>query len=85
MGTGIMAMPAATVDVREMLCAQALTVVAGAAGRLRAGEALEVRYNSDDVKADVLSWARTRAWSARDLGEGRLRIAPRPDEAGGAR
>ncbi|MBI4343707.1 MAG: hypothetical protein HY601_02710, partial [Candidatus Omnitrophica bacterium] len=50
----------ATVDVRDMLCAQALAVVSAAAARLADGASLDVRYNQDDVKQDLLVWARTQ-------------------------
>ncbi len=46
-----------TVDVRDMLCAQALAVVAQAMASLRPGETLEIHYNAQDVKQDVLTWA----------------------------
>ena len=43
-----------------MLCAQALAVVAQALARLQPGSILEVRYNADDVRRDLLAWARER-------------------------
>ena len=46
-----------TVDVRQMLCAQALALVARAAARLQPGHALKVLYDTDDVKRDLLVWA----------------------------
>ena len=57
MGIGIMA--PAIVDVRDMTCAQALALVGQAVARLGIGQALEILYNADDVKQDVLAWART--------------------------
>ena len=48
----------AAVDVRDMTCAQALAVIAKAVAGLANGEALRVRYNADDVKRDLLVWAR---------------------------
>ena len=55
-----------TVDVRDMLCAQALAVVAQALGRLPAGSVLEVRYNVPDVKRDLLAWGRERGHAIHD-------------------
>ena len=55
-----MATPDATIDVRDMLCAQALAVVAQSIGQLRAGEVASVHYNTDDVKHDLLVWAHDR-------------------------
>jgi TusA-related sulfurtransferase len=49
--------PAVTVDVRDMLCAQALALVARAMKRLRVGQWLRVLYNAEDVKHDLLVWA----------------------------
>ena len=46
-----------TVDVRDMLCAQALAVVAQAMASLRPGEILEVDVNAQDVQQDLLTWA----------------------------
>lgn len=61
-----------TVDVRDMLCAQALAVVARAMGRLSVGRALEVTHDAEDVRRDVTLWAKERghtvqAVSARTL------------------
>jgi TusA-related sulfurtransferase len=63
-----------TVDVRDMLCAQALAVVAQAAGRLPAGEALEIMYNAEDVKQDLIAWAQQRGRAIQDAGPMRLRL-----------
>ncbi len=52
----------AHVDVRDMLCAQALAVVARAMARLRAGETLTVMQNTDDVRHDLLVWARAHGY-----------------------
>ena len=46
-----------TVDVRDMLCAQALAVVARAVAALEIGQAAGVRYNAEDVRQDLVSWA----------------------------
>ncbi len=48
----------ATVDVRDMLCAQALAVIAQAVERLEAGAGLVISYNAEDVRHDLLVWAR---------------------------
>ena len=66
--------PLATVDVREMLCAQALAQAEAAMRRLRAGEILEVLYNADDVKKDLLVWANALDYPI-------LRVEDRPDAA----
>ncbi|MBI3021281.1 MAG: sulfurtransferase TusA family protein [Candidatus Omnitrophica bacterium] len=65
------------VDVRDMLCAQALAVVAQALDRLTAGEPMEVLYNAADVHRDLLSWAADRGHVATEWGDGRLRIERR--------
>jgi len=64
-----------TIDVREMTCAQALARVARAQGRLAAGQPLAVRYNADDVKRDLLAWARDRGITARELSSDTLSLA----------
>jgi len=51
-------MAPATADVRDMTCSQALAVVAKTVAGLANGQVLHVRYNADDVKRDVLAWAR---------------------------
>ena len=48
------------VDVRDMLCAQALAIVAKAAAPLAAGQAIEVLTNTEDVRHDLLAWAAQR-------------------------
>ncbi len=65
---------AQAVDVRDMLCAQALAVVARAMKPLRAGDALEVRYNAQDVKQDLLVWAKGVGHSADESGSTTLRF-----------
>ena len=47
----------ATVDVRDMLCAQALAVVAQALDRAPVDEGVSVSYNAEDVHRDLLAWA----------------------------
>lgn len=63
-----------TVDVRDMLCAQALAVVAKAAERLQPGESLEMLYDTDDVKRDLLAWAKDRGELMREIAPGRLQL-----------
>ena len=53
-----------TVDVRDMLCAQALAVVAQAVGRVKAGEAMTILYSAEDVKHDLLVWTQARGHHA---------------------
>jgi hypothetical protein len=68
---------AAEVDVRDMLCAQALAVVAQAAGRAADGP-LAVRYNAADVRRDLLTWAEQTGRLAEEPESGLLRLARRP-------
>ena len=64
----------ATVDVRDMLCAQALARVAQAMARAAQGEALRILYNADDVRRDLLTWAQERRITAQPDGEECLRL-----------
>lgn len=68
------AAPAVTVDVRDMLCAQALAVVNAALAALRQGEVAEILYNAADVKQDLLVWAAARRYPARVNGADTLHI-----------
>ena len=70
---GIMSAPS-TADVRDMTCAQALAIVAKAAAQLANGQVLEVRYNADDVKQDLLAWARERGYRVQDTSPGLLML-----------
>lgn len=73
-----MAAPRATiVDVRDMLCAQALARVAKALEHLAPGEALDVRYNADDVRHDLLIWAQGFSHPVSVTGPATLRIEKR--------
>lgn len=56
----------ATVDVREMLCAQALAIVSAAMDRVPPGAALAIRYSAEDVKQDLRIWADARGLGWRD-------------------
>ncbi len=53
---------AIAVDVRDMLCAQALAVVAKAASTMTLGQALTIFYNAEDVKHDLLIWAEEQGY-----------------------
>ena len=75
---GIMDEPCVTtVDVRQMLCAQALAVVAQALARAPIGETLRVLYSTADVEADLLVWAAERRQSAETGGSSMLWITRR--------
>jgi TusA-related sulfurtransferase len=69
--------PTVKVDVRDMLCAQALVVAARAMERLNVGEALEILYNTEDVRQDLLVWANDRDHIAHDDGTTALRVTRR--------
>ena len=73
--TGIMdTHSSSSIDVRDMLCAQALAVVAQALARGRAGEALEVLYDAQDVKRDLLIWAKEQQYRLVEVGPETLRM-----------
>ena len=61
-------------DVRDMLCAQALAQAAQAMARVPRGAALRLIYNTEDVRRDVVAWARERGYAAQPDGEGALRL-----------
>ena len=44
-------------DVRDLLCAQALMVVMKGIKEVEPGGTLEIAFNSDDVKRDLMTWA----------------------------
>ncbi len=78
MQTGIMGEPShATIDVRDMLCAQALAVVAEAMAKLPIGAAAAIHYNTDDVKRDLCVWANERQYGVSELDEWTLRFERR--------
>jgi len=56
------------VDVRDMLCAQALAVLARAAEAAPPGVVLQVEATAADVRRDVAAWAAARGWTARAAG-----------------
>jgi len=66
--------PDLTVDVRDMLCAQALAVIAQALARLTTEQQLDVLLNTEDVKRDVLVWVKEGGHRARELSPGALRL-----------
>ena len=69
-----MATPAVTVDVREMLCAQALAVVARQIGQLRPDDVAAVYYAADDVKHDLIAWANDRGYQIALVAPGTLHV-----------
>lgn len=66
----------ATVDVRDMVCAQALAVLGKALAGRPAGGTATVFYNAEDVRRDVLAWASDRGYAAEDT-PGRLQLTKR--------
>lgn len=66
--------PRVVVDVRDMLCAQALAAVAQALAPLQPGDAVEIRHNAEDVKRDLLVFAKDRSHAALVTGPDALRI-----------
>ncbi|MBI3320758.1 MAG: sulfurtransferase TusA family protein [Candidatus Omnitrophica bacterium] len=68
--------PTVTVDVRDMVCAQALAVVARVVARLKPGEAAEVSYTTDDVKRDLLVWCADRGYGVQERTGAVFRIEP---------
>ena len=65
----------AEIDVREMTCAQALAVVAKAAEKLAQGEALDVRFSTEDVRSDLITWALNKGLGAQDAAKELLRLS----------
>ena len=72
-----MAQPAGMVDVRDMVCAQALARVAKAFSRLPADRTLAVAYNAEDVKRDVQVWAAERGVTVEETASGILQLSAR--------
>lgn len=77
MGVGIMAPPALTVDVRDMLCAQALALTSQTLERLQIGQVAQVLYNAEDVRRDLLVWANDRGHVVRVEAPGMLHLERR--------
>lgn len=67
-------MDAVLVDVRDMLCAQALARVAEAIERVHEGSSVEVLYNAEDVRHDLTVWAKDRGLRITDERVGMLRL-----------
>ena len=64
-----MGLPASrTVDVREMLCAQALALVAQALAACPPGTPVRAVYSTDDVRRDLAAWAAERGYELREAG-----------------
>ncbi len=78
-----MGQPSTTVDVRDMLCAQALAVVDEAVKRLGPGGCLTVRFNTPDVRQDLIVWARDRGLGLREAGAETLQLERLPAPPGG--
>jgi len=57
-----------------MLCAQALAALARALTPLARGDAVDVRYNAEDVKRDLLIFAKDRGHDTRVIGPDVLRM-----------
>ena len=76
MQAGIMDQFTVPVDVRDMLCAQALAVVAQAVERLRPNVRLEVISNAEDVQQDLIAWASTRGHAVEQRATNILWITP---------
>jgi TusA-related sulfurtransferase len=66
-----------TADVRDMLCAQALAVVAAALDRLPSGGVVAVAYGAPDVRQDLIAWAAQRGHAVQEPAPGRLLIVRR--------
>lgn len=67
-------MGAVFVDVRDMLCAQALARVAEAIERCHEGASVEVLHNAEDVRQDLLVWAKDRGLRITEERAGMLRL-----------
>ena len=61
-------------DVRDMLCAQALAQVARAAADAPRGATVRIAYNAEDVRRDLIAWARDRRYRIDPDTEGALRL-----------
>ena len=62
------------VDVRDMLCAQALASVARAVKHVRVGGTLQILYNAEDVKRDLLTWAADQHHRMAEAGPAALQL-----------
>jgi hypothetical protein len=66
-----------SVDVSGMLCAQALAVVARAIERVALGATMHVRYDAEDVRRDLVTWALDRGHGIHDEPPSTLRLERR--------
>ena len=73
-----MAGASAAVDVRDMVCAQALAVVAKAVKSLPPGGIAYIRYSTPDVQQDLVSWAQQVGHVIEEAESGRLRLIRQP-------
>ena len=62
------------VDVRDMLCAQALAVVSQRIERVAVRAKITVQYNSEDVKRDLMIWATDQGHGVRASAQEMLEI-----------
>ena len=44
------------IDVRDMVCAQALAILSQAVTPVRAGQTIDVLLNTEDVHHDIAAW-----------------------------
>ena len=66
-----------TVDARDMLCAQALAVVAQVLAPLPSGAWILVRYSTDDVRRDLAAWAAERGYGMREATDASVQLEKR--------
>ena len=66
-----------TVDVRDMLCAQALAVVAQAMAPLPPGGVAAVRYSTEDVRRDLVAWATGRGYGVCETADASIQFEKR--------
>ena len=65
------------IDVRDLLCAQALAIVARAVKHIRLGGTLQILYNTEDVKRDLLTWAADQHHRMAEAGPATLQLIRR--------
>ena len=65
----------AEINVCEMTCTQALAVVAKAADKLAPGETLDVRFSTEDVRSDLITWALHKGLGVQDAAKELLRLS----------
>ena len=74
--------PQTTIDVRDMLCAQALAVVAQALRPLRPGQTAAVQCTAEDVQRDLIVWARAQGHGVEESAGQMLHITRSPHDDG---